>query len=208
LRRPYGFDPDNPRPEQYGKFFLHWVKPPYVCTYCNTEIDHTLHGLRADALVIHHVDHNHANTALDNLMPLHRKCHPAVHNVGMKRSLESRQRMSEAQRAAQPRGEDSVWYGRSHTEESLQLMRDKAAERLSNLVPCEICGEQFAVNILPGHMKKHVGENYHSEAGREAIVEAARERNSKLILCDECQKEWTPLLWPRHIRKYHEGGKW
>jgi hypothetical protein len=203
------FDPENPHPAHYHELFLYLVEPPYVCDHCNSTIDHELHGLQADALVIHHVDHDHANVSLSNLMPLHRRCHPTVHNTGMKRSLESRQRMSEVQRRTAPRGEASVWYGRSHEEKSLQILRDKAAERLSNPVPCEICGDLFPVNLLPGHMKiKHLGESYHSEDGTKGIIEAARKRSFKQLWCEECQRDWNPLNWNRHIRKYHEGGKW
>ena len=97
-RRYVRFNPYNPDPRYYRRFFLHHVKPPYVCEHCGEIIDHKIRGSFRDGFVLHHIDHDHNNVSLQNLMPLHRKCHPSVHNVGMTRTDESKQRMSESQR--------------------------------------------------------------------------------------------------------------
>ncbi len=203
-------DPDNPNPAHYRAFFLYWMKPPYTCGYCSEIVDETIRPFTNEkSLVIHHIDFDHANITLDNLMPLHRKCHPPMHITGMRRSDESRQRMSDAQQKLNASGRVPSFTGRQHTDETKDRISRKALERARQPVVCPQCGDMYPVHNLPGHVTSaHTDQDLHSEEGKRRLREVAKARMDNLIWCEECRREWTVLLWPRHIRKYHEGGSW
>jgi NUMOD3 motif len=79
----------------YRKIFVkHNGEGPYTCFFCGDEITCEAKGrLR---LTIHHKNHNHDDDRKSNLKPAHLACHSRYHNEGVKRSPETRVKMSEA----------------------------------------------------------------------------------------------------------------
>jgi hypothetical protein len=144
-------------------------------------------------------------------MPLHRKCHPSVHNTGMKRTDEQKANIKAAIQRNVAAGKYRAFLGKTHTDEAKQAISEKALERAQSLIECDKCDQKFTVHVLAIHMKLvHDGKSYYNSPGTRSIaVNSSRETVSKSWRwCDECQRSYTHLLWPRHIRKYHEGGDW
>ena len=67
---------------------------PAPCSFCGIEV--TAWGRGADDGVIHHVDEDRSNNALENLLLAHKACHTAHHGYGKWKSEETRQKMSES----------------------------------------------------------------------------------------------------------------
>jgi len=62
-------------------FFAHNGPGPYDCFHCHTEVDFS-------SVTVHHVDDDHDNNAIENLVPMHNGCHRQYHatkRVGVKR---------------------------------------------------------------------------------------------------------------------------
>lgn len=68
----------------------HYGNGPYECKYCSTEMQ-TLE-------VVHHIDENHWNHALENLAGVHKACHTIIHRTGQTHTEETRQQISENKR--------------------------------------------------------------------------------------------------------------
>lgn len=80
----------------YVLIFLANVGPqPWACHFCDEPV--WLDGV--NGLIVHHLDHDRENNSVSNLVPTHWGCHQSYHNLGAKRSIEVRQRMSAAQTA-------------------------------------------------------------------------------------------------------------
>jgi len=58
---------------KYTSLFKKHNEPPWRCCFCGEEISE---------LVVHHLDHDHANNALENLAAAHDHCHKSHHSAG------------------------------------------------------------------------------------------------------------------------------
>jgi hypothetical protein len=155
------FNPEQPHPKHYKRYFLHKVKPPFVCEHCHEVIDPSLHVSAADGLVVHHLDGNHENISLENLVPLHRRCHPTMHNTGMKRTPETRNRMSTSMtrvvREHPEYWEHSRFRGpnpnaRRPKHEGFGV-KQRNAQRTSRMRECE-CGLRTNAGSMSHHLRK------------------------------------------------------
>lgn len=72
--------------KQHKDIFYAFNGPgPYICTFCDGTVlgwwdepdGHD--GRQSHALVVHHVDHNHTNNAVENLAASHYGCHTSHH---------------------------------------------------------------------------------------------------------------------------------
>jgi NUMOD3 motif len=170
----------------YRAIFRAHNQPPYTCSFCKEQMDELEH--------VHHLDEDPSNNAPSNLAAAHAFCHNSHHHTGMRHTEEIKQQISatvSANAAAmtaeerrvkfgQP-GESNGFYGRQHTDEARELMRQAAIGR-------------------PGTAVQWTDEQ---KARISASVKAIPRQ-----WCDECGRDWPPSLWIRHIRKYHEGGAW
>jgi hypothetical protein len=64
------------------EFILEHGQGPYECHFCGESVVYERPWLHhADAFVIHHLDWDRSNNALDNLVPTHSRCHQDHHTV-------------------------------------------------------------------------------------------------------------------------------
>lgn len=64
------------------------VDPPYVCSFCNIEMD--------ELEVVHHLDHDVTNNDITNLAAAHNACHNSHHHKGKRISDAQREKLSDA----------------------------------------------------------------------------------------------------------------
>lgn len=80
-------------------FIEAYTRGPHQCYFCGDEV--RLGGGRdASSGVVHHLNHDHFDNTLTNLVAAHFGCHTSYHHRGRTVSDESRQRMSTARLSA------------------------------------------------------------------------------------------------------------
>jgi hypothetical protein len=177
----------RPHNRVYRTIFVnHHGAPPYTCHFCDQEMAKLEH--------VHHLDHDPWNNSLANLAAAHAFCHNSAHHEGWKHIEDTRQRISQTMRAhvqgLSPEerrakyghsGEKNGFYGRSHTDEVREKLRQHAL------------GRPGPKTVHTEETKRHLSQ----------VVSALPRK-----WCDECQRDWSPSHWNRHVRKYHQGGKW
>jgi hypothetical protein len=65
-------------PEAFRTRFFAAVPPPYYCAYCGAPVTTEVHWQDKDYLVLWRRDGNTRNTAVDNLVPVHRRCRTVI----------------------------------------------------------------------------------------------------------------------------------
>lgn len=86
-----GYGEFRRRQKHYRRTFLAAYGPfPHPCHFCGEEVDGHTAPLDGMAAVIHHLDHDETNDALENLAPAHHGCHMRYHQTEKWRSPEYR----------------------------------------------------------------------------------------------------------------------
>jgi hypothetical protein len=120
----------------YTKYRAVWLaaygEGPWLCHGCGEPVNRLGGTTNSETGLIHHLDHDHGNNAVENLRVMHHKCHVRHHNSERTISEGSRRRMSDAQKRRRaeetPEVRDKFVYsfkGRKHSEEAIRKMSEK-----------------------------------------------------------------------------------
>jgi hypothetical protein len=105
--------------------------------------------------VVHHVDENHHNNAIENLQAMHTVCHNKHHHIGLTHTEADKQRIAdslkrsyEEGRHAYPDvvGQKNPFYGRKHTDETKAKIR-AARIAAGDTMPPEVRARVNADNL-------------------------------------------------------------
>lgn len=184
---------------------------PHPCYWCANTVD-TLSVRKMPGGVVHHLDHDHYNNQVENLVFAHATCHASHHNSGkvMSESAKAKireyalkwnadpvnkQRKSESMREAWASGRkkvvEHIW---TEEERKKQGERISASARKANPSIAIREAERLAYLALPEEERRALARNKRSTSMKQRIAEVPL-----LVHCPYgCGKECRPGPMKRH----------
>lgn len=111
--------------------------------------EHNPDNLRKKGMVIHHKDGDSLNDDINNLEMITLSEHIKIHHIGVKRPLETCEKISE--KAKLRIGDKNPFYGKTHSEESRKKMSEKQKGK--------IITEETKKKMSETHKKRHALRN-------------------------------------------------